>query len=217
MGNSTMGRAASPRTRQSHSPEKNRVLDALRDYPIIPSLRREEQFEDIVNSRARVILLSSGSIFNICDHVERLQRHDKIVLVHIDLISGLGRDQEAVRFLKQTARVDGIVTPNCHAIIAGRKEGMLTVHRLFAYDSPSVETGLKVLQKSNPDFIEILPGLAIIQTLPVLRKHFKQPVIAAGLIKTAQEVRQVMKAGAVAVDTSTEALWSVGSAQSGCK
>lgn len=210
MGNPTMGRAAPTKTHQNHSPEKIRVLEALRDCPIIPSLRREEQFEDIISSRSRVILLSSGSIFNICDHVRRMHEHDKIVFVHIDLISGLNRDQEAVRFLRQTAKVDGIVSPNCHAIIAGRKEGLLTVHRLFAYDSPSVETGIKVLQSSNPDFIEVLPGLAIIQTLPVLRQTFKQPVIAAGLIKTPQEVRQVMRAGAVAVDTSTETLWDFG-------
>lgn len=209
MGRASIGRAAPSKPNRTTSIEKARVLEALREYPIIPSLRREEQFADILKSRSRVILLSSGSIFNICDYVEELHRHNKLVLVHIDLISGLGRDHEAVRFLKQTAGIDGIVTPNCHAVIAGRKEGLVTVHRLFAYDSPSVETGIKVLHKSNPDFIEVLPGLAIIQTMPILRQSFKQPVIAAGLIKTVQEVRQVMKAGAVAVDTSMEELWDM--------
>jgi len=189
--------------------KRTAFLKALQACPVIPSLRREEQLPALLASRARVVLVSSGSILNICEYVRELQRRNKAVLVHVDLIDGLGRDLAAVRFLKDRAGVDGIVTPHSQLITGGRKEGLLTVHRLFAHDSPSIETGIKVLQKSKPDFIEVLPGLAVLQALPSLRRHFNQPVIAAGLIKTPQEVEQVLDAGAVAVDTSTEALWDL--------
>lgn len=94
-------------------------------------------------------------------------------------------------------------------IITGRKEGLLTVHRLFAHDSPSIETGIRVLKQSKPDFIEVLPGVALAQVVGYLREHFQQPLIAAGLVKTVEDVRKILQAGAVAVDTSAENLWNL--------
>lgn len=205
-----MGKTVKPHLKKnSQHPIRPIMLEAFKECPIIPSLRREDQFPLLLKSRSRVVLISSGSIFTICSFSKQLHQHNKLVLVHIDLIGGLGRDQTAVRFLKEMAEVDGIVSPHCQVIAAGRKEGMLTVHRLFAYDSPSVETGIKVLQKANPDFIEVLPGLAVLPTISCLRQNFKQPIIAAGLIKTPTEVRRVIRAGAVAVDTSAEELWNL--------
>lgn len=188
---------------------KTKMLKALKDYPVLPSLRREEEFTPLLASRPEVVLISSGSILNISGYVQKLRGRNKTVLVHLDLIGGLGRDRAALRFLKEVARVDGIVTPNHQVISAARKEGLITVHRLFALDSPSMETGLKILQQSKPDFIEILPGLAVLKTIHCIRRHLTQPVIAAGLIKTPREVREVLKGGAVAVDTSTPELWDI--------
>lgn len=188
---------------------QSELLKILRDYPIIPSLQHKEDLPALLNSRARVGLISSGSIFNIEKHAQELHNNNKFVLVHIDLIDGLGRDTAAIRFLKERAAADGIVTPNRHLISAARKEGMLTVHRLFAHDSPSIETGIKVLQMSNPDFIEVLPGLMVSKVFPTLQKQFKQPIIGAGLIKTQEEVKIVLDAGAVGVNTSAKNLWNL--------
>lgn len=188
---------------------RNELLKILRDYPIIPSLQHKEDLPALIASRARVVLVSSGSIFNIKTHAQELHKNNKIVLVHIDLIDGLGRDAAAVRFLKEKAVADGIVTPNRHLITAARKEGIITVHRLFAHDSPSIDTGIKVLQMSNPDFIEVLPGLMVLKVISILHKHFKQPVIGAGLIKTPEEVKLVLEAGAVGVNTSAKNLWNL--------
>lgn len=193
----------------AHANQRNKLLKLLRDHPVIPSLQREDQFPFLLESNARAALLSSGSIFNIEAYVRELHRNNKVALVHIDLIDGLGRDAAAVRFLKEKAGVDGIVTPNRHLISEGRKEQLITVHRLFAHDSPSIDTGVKVLQMSNPDFIEVLPGMMAPRVIPILRKHFSHPIIGAGLIKTPEEVMTVLDAGAVAVDTSAEVLWNL--------
>lgn len=188
---------------------QEKLLKILRDYPIIPSLQCKEDLPTLLASRARVVLISSGSIFNIEAHAQELKKNNKIVLVHIDLINGLGRDTSAVRYLKEKASADGIVTPNRHLITAARKERLITVHRLFAHDTPSIETGIKVLQMSNPDFIEVLPGMIVLKVFPILHKHFKQPVIGAGLIKTPEEVEMILEAGAVGVNTSAKNLWNL--------
>lgn len=184
-------------------------MQALSDYPVIASLRREDLLPAALASRARVVLISSGDIFTIEEIGRELVRHQKLVLVHVDLIAGLGRDAVAVRFLKERVRATGIVTPGSHLISAARKEDLIAVQRLFAHDSPSIATGITVLKQSKPHFIEVLPGLAVLRVMGELRKHFQQPVIAAGLIKGEQDLRLVLKAGAIAVDTSAEKLWNV--------
>ncbi len=190
-------------------PLTDEFLEALRTYPVIPSLRRQEALPAALASRARVVLVSSGNIFTICDYCRQIREHGKMVLVHIDLIGGLARDQAAVRFLKEKAQAQGIVSPSGQVVAAGRKEGLITIHRLFALDSPSLDTGLKVLAQSRADFIEVLPGIALLQVADVLRRHFAQPLIAAGLIRTVRDVKAALRAGSIAVDTSAEHLWDV--------
>lgn len=96
-------------------------------FPIIPSLQKEEQMPILLESRAKVVLVSSGSIFNIEECVQKLHQAEKIVFAHIDLIEGLGKDAAAVSFLKKKAEVDGIVSPNRLLIAAAQKEGLITV------------------------------------------------------------------------------------------
>ncbi|APC08148.1 glycerol-3-phosphate responsive antiterminator [Neomoorella thermoacetica] len=186
-------------------------MQAVKAYPVIASLRREELLPAAISCKAQVVLISSGDIFNIVEIIQELKKHKKLVLVHVDLISGLGRDHTAVKFLKEKARVTGIVTPSSQLIIAARKEGLLTVQRLFAHDSPSITTGISVLKQSKPHFIEILPGLAVLRVMGQLREHFREPIIAAGLIKDIHDVKLVLNAGAIAIDTSEEKLWNVDS------
>lgn len=186
-----------------------KFVAALREYPVIASLRREELLTDALASRSRVVLISSGDIFSIEEISRELVKHQKLVLVHVDLISGLGRDAAAVRFLKEKVRAAGIVTPGSQLIAAARKEGLIAVQRLFAHDSPSIATGVSVLKQSKPHFIEVLPGLAVLRVMDELRKHFQQPVIAAGLIRDEGDLRDVLNAGAIAVDTSEKKLWSI--------
>ncbi len=66
-----------------------------------------------------------------------------------------------------------------------------------------------MLKQSKPDFIEVLPGVALPRVVDYLREHFQQPLIAAGLVKTAEDVWRILQAGAVAVDTSAENLWNL--------
>ncbi len=187
---------------------KNELLKIFRECPIIPSLRQEEKMQALLSSRAGVALVSSGSIFNIKTAIEKLHSCNKIALVHIDLIDGLGDDPAAIRYLKEIAKADGIVTPNRYLISAAKKEKLITIHRLFAHDTPSIDTGIKILKMSKPDFIEVLPGIMVGKVISVLRKNFNQPVIGAGLVKTEKEVTEILNAGAVAVNTSDESLWN---------
>ncbi|MHB8075583.1 glycerol-3-phosphate responsive antiterminator [Desulfosporosinus fructosivorans] len=187
---------------------KEMMLAALLECPIIASLQKPALVPDVIASNVRVVMVSSGNILNIVDICKELRKHNKFVLVHIDLIHGMGRDKFAIRYLKEKAGIDGIVTPNGQLIASSQKEGLVTAQRLFAHDTPSVTSGLNAVSHSNPDFIEIMPGLAVPEVYELIRRHFQQPIIAAGLVKKHKDVKQILKAGAVGIDTSNQNLWN---------
>ena len=58
-----------------------------------------------------------------------------LVFLHIDLISGVGKDAAGVEYLAKTLPLDGIVTTRTHLIRAAKDVGLLAAQRLFALDS----------------------------------------------------------------------------------
>jgi len=187
---------------------QDKVLAALQLCPIVASLQKPEMLSTVINSNVRIVMISSGDIFNIVEISQELRKHKKIVLVHVDMIGGMARDKVAIKYLKEKADIDGIVTPNGQLVATGHKEGLVTAQRIFAHDTPSVISGINALRQSKPDFIEIMPGVAVLKVYEQIRKHFQQPIIAAGLIKSTQDIKQILKAGAVGADTSTTSLWN---------
>lgn len=186
-----------------------KVLTALQKYPIIASLQKPELVDTAIRSNVQVVMISSGDIFTLGTIIQQLKKNNKVVLVHIDMVGGMARDKVAVRYLKERLAVDGIVTPNGQLVASGHKEELVTAQRIFAHDTPSVVSGINALRQSKPEFIEIMPGIAVLKVYEELRKHFQQPIIAAGLVKTAQDVKKILQVGAVAVDTSNPNLWNI--------
>jgi Glycerol-3-phosphate responsive antiterminator (mRNA-binding) len=189
------------------SPQE-KVMTALHECPIIASLQKPEMVTAAIQSNVRIVMISSGDIFTIGKVSQCLKSHNKLILVHVDMIGGMARDKFTVQYLKEKLEVDGIVTPNGQLVASGHKEGLLTAQRFFAHDTPSVVSGINALRKSKPDLIEIMPGVAVLKVYEEVRKHFQQPIIAAGLIRSIPDVKQILKAGAVGVDTSNPNLWN---------
>lgn len=187
---------------------KEKMLRALKECPIIASLQKPELVPVVIESKVRIAMVSSGDIFNIVDICNLLRKNNKIVLVHIDLIAGMSRDKVAVRYLKDKAGIHGIVSSNSQLLPYVQKEGLITAQRLFAIDTPSINSGLAALKNSKADFIEVMPGLAVSAVYEVIKGSFQQPIIAAGLIKRQKDIEQCLKAGATGVDTSNQNLWN---------
>lgn len=173
---------------------------------VIPAVRGPEHIQAVAATGHPVVFLLAGEILDLQQQIERLKTADKKVLVHFDLIAGLGRDEAAVRYVA-AAGADGIVSSRTNIIKAAREQGMLTVQRLFLLDSASVETGLRMVAGVKPDAVEILPGLVLPWVIGQLRQQIKCTIIAGGLIKTVEDVNQVLAAGAKAVSCSRAEIW----------
>ena len=86
------------------------------------------------------------------------------------------------------------------------KLGLFTVFQIFMIDTQAFGTGVRNAQKIQCDAIEIMPG-AIPNIVREVCELVDRPVLCAGLVKTSEEVSQLLKAGARGIATSNTRLW----------
>ena len=157
-------------------------------------------------SRASAVFVVGGELVEIGRMVDMARSAGKPVFVHVDLIEGLAGDQAGIRFLAQAIRPDGIITTRQHLVSAGRRERLLTVQRLFIVDSQALATGVGAVNTARPDAVEVMPGI-VPRVIAEVCARVEVPVIAGGLIQSAGEIDEALRAGARAVSLSKQELW----------
>lgn len=177
-------------------------------YPIVPALRSDEKLHRAADGLATSVFLLYGDLLELKRVVEFFHQHGKKVFVHLDLVKGLGKDESAVEYLKVEVGADGVITTKGNLIDVAKKVGLIPIQRVFLLDSQSLATGISQVKTHRPEYIEVLPGL-----IPDLIQQILQetgiPVITGGLVKTAQQVLEALRKGAIAVSTSEESLWNL--------
>ena len=181
------------------------LLERLENCPVVAAVR-EERFHDALNSPSEIIFLLGCNVMTVGDFIGAAHEKGKLVLVHIDLADGIGKDKAGIQYLTKCG-VDGIISTRSHLIKCAKELGLITVQRFFALDSQGVDSIGEVLNSSQPTLIEIMPG-----TVSKVIKRFangKVPVIAGGLIETKAEVMEALGQGALAVSTGKKELWYI--------
>ncbi|WP_057767859.1 glycerol-3-phosphate responsive antiterminator [Cytobacillus praedii] len=154
-------------------------------------------------SRCSAIILMNAKLSELM-HLPKVQ---KPLFIHIDLLKGLKNDKDGIASLKSMVHPTGIVTTKGNLIEAAKKEGLLTIQRIFLIDTNSLKTAIQNIKDNRPDAIEVMPGIApsIVKTL---KQELNIPIILAGLISTKEVMLQAFDAGAEAVSLSNQLLWS---------
>ncbi len=184
-----------------------RFYDAMLASPVIAAVKDMAQLEDCLTlDNIQVVVLLFGDLCTIADVVAKAKDAGKVVLVHVDLISGLSSSQEiAVDFLQQNTRVDGIITTKPNFIRRARELKLFTVMRLFVIDSMAL-SGISKLESVKPDFIEVLPGV-MPKTIRKIAQTTRIPLLAGGLIADKEDVMAALGAGAMAVSATSREVW----------
>ncbi len=180
----------------------------LLDCPVIAAVKDEAGLEQALQSECEVIFLLFGTIVSVPGLVEKVRRGGKLAIVHIDLVEGLSAREVAVNALQGLCRPDGIISTRPPLIRRARHLGLLTVQRAFILDSLSLDNLPAQLNVGKPDFIEILPGI-MPRVISELAQKTRTPIIAGGLVKYKEEVMAAIRAGAVAVSSSSPAVWAM--------
>lgn len=181
-------------------------MQRLSTAPVIAAVRNVQGVAAAAKSTAQVVFILGGDIMELPGHIQTLQQADKAVFVHIDLVDGIGKDAAGVRFFARYLHPYGLISTRAPLLKVAADEGLKTVHRLFLLDSSSLKTGMRLIQESQSDLVEAMPGLAV-GAIRELASKSPKPVIAGGMVSTKPDVMAALAAGAMAVSTSTAALW----------
>ena len=179
------------------------VIDCLEQNPVIAAIR-DDRWEAALRSPAQVLFYLSADLTTVRRRITQAHEAGKILLIHMDLADGIGKDRSGLRYLAQCG-VDGIISTKGQLIRTAREMGLVTVQRFFALDSKGMESIEETLHAGTPHLMEIMPGVI---TKAIRRfQSFGIPVIAGGLLETKTEVTEALSAGAAAISTGAEALW----------
>jgi len=182
---------------------RQQLLSCLEADPVIAAISND-RWEAALASPAQVLFYLSADLLTVAQRVAQAHEKGKLLLVHMDLAEGIGKDRTGIRYLAQCG-ADGIISTRAQIIRMAKEQNLLTVQRFFALDSKGMESIEDMLRSSSPDLMEIMPG--VIAKAITRFSSGNVPVIAGGLIQTKQEVTEALGSGAAAVSTGCEALW----------
>ncbi len=174
---------------------------------VIPALRSPADLPLVLELGLPTAIMLKGDIFDV-ERMMSLGQGKLYLLLHIDLIEGIGRDRAGLTYLKQQFGISGIVSTRSNLVKEARSLGLVSILRMFVLDSAAYTTGIQLVNSLKPDAVEMMPGVAVSYIREELARDVRQPVIASGLIKTPATIREVIAAGASAISTSQTNLWS---------
>jgi glycerol uptake operon antiterminator len=186
--------------------QKQEFLRLSQQHPVAAAIKSQEEFAKALSSKAALLFILKGNAFHLASFIIQAHEQNKGVVVHIDLISGIGKDRAGIHYLRNLG-VDAIITSRSQLIAAGRAEKLVTIQRLLLLDDLALETGVRTVARSQPDIIEVLPGVIFPEVAPRLLSLLQGPFIAGGFIRTLAEVEHIKASGALLCSSSTQELW----------
>lgn len=180
----------------------------MRINPVIPAVRGpDEDLERALAGDHAAIFVLGGDVFRVMELAARRRHRRPFICVNVDMVGGVAADASGIKFL--SGEVDGVISTHRRVIELAKKCDMITIQRLFAIDSSAVRRGLKLIRQTDPDCVEILPGLAFPEVAGNYDDLSGRTVLAGGLIKDRSTVSGILKAGASGISTSEKGLWKL--------
>lgn len=173
---------------------------------VVPAIRKMKDFEKALESDNKYIVFLESRLSQLKSLVDYSKRAGKKALIHVDLIQGLKADDYGMEFLVHEVKPDGILSTRGNIIKLAKKHKLLAIQRVFLLDSQALEQNIKLIDRFQPDCIEVLPGI-VPGIIMEINEQTNIPVIAGGLVRTSVEIDAALQAGAVAVTTSNTDLW----------
>lgn len=184
-----------------------RLTEAFGRVPVAAVIRRGEELPRALASQVPAIFFLRAPAFHLGPLVWAAQARGKMAFVHIDLIAGLGKDRASVAFLAREIGVNGIITSHSALVAAAKAERVIAVQRLLLYDDLALPSALAALDHARPDIVEVLPGVIFPLVVEQIRARLLLPIIVGGFVTEARQRDSALQTGALAISTSTAALW----------
>ncbi len=131
----------------------------LIEHQTIVALQNKEDLDVALASKANVVFLLTGSIFNTQELVARIKAAGKHVFLHLEFLEGIAADKSGVAYVAQHICPTGIISTRSNMIKVAKELNLLAIQRIFLIDTSAVHKGMKVTEQSQPDAIEVMPGI----------------------------------------------------------
>ncbi len=195
--------------------------------PILLAISQMRDFEKFLKSPMDTCILMDFHINLLPAMMQAAHAAGKTVYLHADLLRGVSADEFGCEYLCQRLRADGIISTKPKVLEAARRNHVTTILRLFLIDTKSLDKGAALIRNLQPDYVELLPGLACdaiadlkhrLQPVADIASHTKalteqdptsdktQAFLCGGLIKTHAQITRCLEAGACAVTLSDRKL-----------
>ncbi|MDK2910982.1 MAG: glycerol uptake operon antiterminator [Bacteroidales bacterium] len=125
----------------------------------IAAIKEPKYLEKALEAELSAVVLSIGNIAVIKRYVDLFKRPNFPVFLHIERIGLNSNNKDGVDFIAHYIKPVGIVSTSNNLIIQAKKQGLLTIQRLFLVDSDAVKSGLQSIQETQPDAVELMPAL----------------------------------------------------------
>ena len=183
--------------------DMKKLISILEQDPVIAAIG-DDKWEEALQYPGKVIFYLSADLMTLAQRVQQAHAAGKLLMIHIDLATGIGKDRTGVAYLAKCG-ADGLISTKSTLIRFAKEQGIVAIQRCFALDSRGLDSVADALRNTNPHLVEIMPGV-----IPKAIKKFTGsniPVIAGGLLETKAEVMEALDAGATAVSTGSKTLW----------
>ena len=163
-----------------------------------------------MKSDVDAVFILYGDICTIADIVAKVKEAGKTAMVHMDLITGLSPKDISTDFIRKYTLADGIITTKGNLISHAKEIGLATVLRYFVLDSMAlinIERQSHQNRETQPDMIEILPGIIVPKMIRKICAMSRVPVICGGLIQEKEDVMHALASGAAAISTTCPDVW----------
>jgi glycerol uptake operon antiterminator len=174
---------------------------------VIPAARGFKNLDIALDSDCETIFLLEGELIHLRNIMQSVRRAGKKLFLHIELLKGIKEDEASIHYLARDLMVDGIITTRTSSLICAKKYGLKTVQRGFLIDSHSLHTIIKNAGIGKPDYIELLPGFSY-PVITKIKKSLDIDIIMGGFIQEEGLVDAIFNAGAMAISTSDQHLWT---------
>jgi glycerol uptake operon antiterminator len=189
------------------APNVEAFLRALRARPCCAAVTSQAHFEAALESSVAIVFVLRADGLEIQPLVRQVHAAGKLVAVHLDLVDGIRPDRAGVAWLAR-AGVDALISSRGELMASVRRERMVAIHRLLLVRANLLGSGIAAVNRSHADIVEILPGV-ILPDVRSLLPPMSMPLLAGGFIRSEDEARAALGAGAIGVTTSTRELWDV--------
>lgn len=179
---------------------------SLVDRKLIPAARTIKQFDQVVKSDYEYIVLLEVHLSHLRALKQEADRNGKKLIIHADLVHGLKTDNFAAEYLCNDICPAGIISTRSNIISKAKSKGIIAIQRVFLIDTIALEKSYSLIEQNAPDYIELLPGV-IPEMIAEVYERTGTPIITGGLIRTDEQIKRAIEAGAVAITTSNKELW----------